>query len=136
MIYSNESSDYKNDGTEKKIVLINTDRKVESQVIKSYFKKKSDEFKIVHRYNQKRHSTNYYLQWAHFHWDINFPTQKKGQILSHMQGAEDIFDNKNEMINILKKQDKKTNYGIKSKDFLPITYTWDVSTKRVSEEEK
>lgn len=40
------------------------------------------------------------------------------------------------MVQNLINYDKKTDLGIKSTDFLPVTYTWDISTTRVSKEEK
>lgn len=40
------------------------------------------------------------------------------------------------MVRILRVLDKNTDYDIKSKDFLPLTYTWDVSKSKVTADEK
>ena len=52
-------------------MLINTDRKVESKIIKDYFNDKCD-YKAIKNYKGIHHSTKYYLLWSHFYWDINF----------------------------------------------------------------
>lgn len=40
------------------------------------------------------------------------------------------------MNQILEVYDKSTNYHIKSDDFIPLTYTWDIQDKKISAQEK
>jgi septum formation topological specificity factor MinE len=45
----------------RKKVLINTDRAVESRIIKDYFENKKEEFEVVHKYFLKNTPSDYYL---------------------------------------------------------------------------